>query len=84
MANRNRYFTDLSRAINSPTLGDLEEAGQIAGAAADFTWMVNSEGMEDPRAESGLIDVCNAIFDLVHTVVSKYVEQERDAEQVQA
>lgn len=84
MANRNRYFTDLSRAINSPTLGDLEEAGQIAGAAADFTWMVNSEGIEDPRAESGMMDVCNAVFDLVHTIVSKYVEKEREAEKVQA
>lgn len=84
MANRNRYFTDLSRAINSPTLRDLEEAGQIAGAAADFTWAINNGGFEDPRIECGIADVCNVIFDLVHTVVSNYIDSQRGSAQNEA
>lgn len=84
MTKRNRYFTDLSRAVSAPTLGDLEEAGQIAGAAADFTWAINNGGFEDPRIEGGIADVCNVIFDLVHTVVSNYVDSQRGSVQNEA
>ncbi len=76
----NRYFSDLERAVTAPTLEDLEEAGQAAGAAADFTWALNVSGFDDPRTESGIAGVCNIVFDLVHTIVTKYAENQRAAE----